>query len=114
MAESFPERVHAWQEEAKRKLWKYWWGPIMLFLIGLAEHRIYEACNHFIDTQSNLVDLKVVLSILAFPASLRPIALGLCLFLVGLFALAAHAYWDTRLKKRVDPDKPIFFSGSPR
>ncbi len=37
LAESFPERIHLWEDEAKRRLWKYWWGLPVLFLIGLVE-----------------------------------------------------------------------------
>jgi hypothetical protein len=100
MSESFTERVHLWKEEAQRKLWKYWWGPVVLFVAGLFEHRLYELCNRFIDAHSNLSSLKPLLLILPSGAIVRPIALAFCLLLLGILALVAHAYWETRPTKR--------------
>jgi hypothetical protein len=100
MAESFTEKVHLWKEEIQHKLWKYWWGPVVLFVAGLFEHRLYELCNRFIDAHSNLSSLKPLLPILASGAVLQPIALAFCLFLLGIFALVAHAYWETLPTKR--------------
>ncbi len=99
MAEPFIERIERWKHEAKRELRKHWWGLAVLFLIGLVEHRIFEAGNRFIDNHRHLYELKPVFSVLASRSIIQPALLALTLFLLGLFALLAHAYWTTRARQ---------------
>jgi hypothetical protein len=96
MSEDFIERFNQWRDGSKHALGRHWWGLLVLLLIGLIEHRIYESTNHFIDSHAHLANLKPLMRILAFGASVTPITLAVALFLLGLFVMLAHAYWETR------------------
>jgi hypothetical protein len=94
MDKSFTERLHTWEEQTKRKLWKYWWGLLVLLVWKLLEHRVLEWANRFIDSHASFSWLMVVVSTLE--STLVIVGLGV-LFIV---LLVAHAYWETRPNRR--------------
>jgi hypothetical protein len=105
MPDTFAERIYLWRETIESELRKRWWGLIVLFLIGLCEHRFNESANRFIDAHIRLGSLRPLLALFAPVATIPAIALAIILFLLGLFFLLAHAYINA-LRTRLPLSSP--------
>jgi len=112
-ADEFSDRLERWKGKLEFDFKKSWWwvllvGPVVGFGWDLAKHRVLASTNEYIDDHVRLAFLKSASTRVDQSPLIAPVFVGLLAFLLAVFGLIVHAYYETRPKSIERTNSPLY------